>query len=172
MYQYSFANVDLILEMDYPNTQNPTKFKVTGYAAGENLINIARRAPIATTQFGAYGDMVVSMQRIRAGDMTFSVLMNAPENKYMQDFANYFQEQADADGELVTPIQAKLVDNMGKDVCDMTNGVILAMPAMSRGQTMNIVTWVVSFEKVIFERNTGGDLVQAGSETGSPTTNV
>ena len=52
MYQYSFANVDLIIEMDYPETQNPKKFKVTGYGAGENLVNIARRAPIATTQFG------------------------------------------------------------------------------------------------------------------------
>ncbi len=162
MYQYSFANVDLIVEMPYEGNQNPNEFKVTGYAAGENLINIARRAPIATTQFGAYGDMVVSMQRIRAGDMTFSVLMNAPENKYMQDFANYFQEQADADGQLITPIQAKLRDNMGKDVCDMTNGVVLAMPAMSRGQTMNIVTWVVSFEKVVFDRNTGADLDQLG----------
>jgi len=38
------------------------------------------------------------------------------------------------------------------------------MPAMSRGQTMNIVTWVVSFEKVVFDRNTGADLDQLGEE--------
>jgi len=164
MYQYSFANVDLILEMDYPGNVNPSSFKVTGYAAGENLITIARRAPIASTLFGAYGDMVVSMQRIRAGDLTFPVLMNAPENKYMQDYANYFQAQADADGELIFPIQAKMRDNMGKDVCDMTNGVILAMPAMSRGQTMNIVTWVVTFEKVVFDRNHGADLDNLGNQ--------
>lgn len=162
MYQYSFANVDLILEMDYSSNTNPSSFKVTGFGTGENLINISRRAPIANTQFGAYGDMVVSMQRIRAGDLAFPVLMNAPENKYMQDFANYFQAQADSNGQLITPIQGKLRDNMGKDVCDMTNGVILAMPAMSRGQSMNIVTWVVSFEKVTFERNHGADLDNLG----------
>ena len=162
MYQYSFANVDLIIDMPYAGNTNPSSFKVTGFGTGENLINIARRAPIATTMFGAYGDMVVSMQRIRAGDLTFPVLMNAPENKYMQDFANYFQAQADKDGQLVVPIQAKLRDNMGKDVANMTNGVILAMPAMSRGQSMNIVTWVVSFEKVTFERNHGADLDNLG----------
>ena len=159
MYQYSFANVDLLLSVpDVAGVGNPEVFKVTGYGTGENLINIVRRAPIATTQFGAYGDMVVSMQRIKAGDLSFPVLMNAPENKWLQDWANWFQEQADADGELVVPIQATMKDNMGKDVAVLTNGVILAMPAMSRGQTMNTVTWVLSFEKVTFSRNHGADL--------------
>jgi len=162
MYQYSFANVDLILTADYPGNANPKNFKVTGYGTGEGLINIMRRAPIANTQFGAYGDMVVSMQRIKAGDLSFPVLMNAKENKYLQDWANYFQEQADGSGELIEPIQAIMKDNMGKDVATMTNGVILAMPAMVRGQTMNTITWVISFEKVVYDRNHGADLEELG----------
>jgi len=161
MYQYSFANVDLILEV--PNASGDySGLKVQGFATGENLINIMRKAPIASTQFGAYGDMVVSMQRIRAGDLVFPVLMNAPENKILQDYANYFQAQADADGALIYPIQGKLTDNMGKDEAVLTNGVILAMPAMSRGQTMNVVTWVISFEKVVFTRNDGDDAANFG----------
>ena len=136
---------------------NPATFKVQGFGTGENLINVMRRAPISTTTFGAYGNMIANMQRIRAGDLSFPVLMNAPENKYLQDWANYFQEQADADGGLITPIQAKLVDNMGKDEATMENGVILAMPAMSRGQTMNTVTWVLTFETVLYKRELGGD---------------
>jgi len=161
MFQYSFANVDLILEIPSA-TGTVKKLSVRGFATGENLINIMRRAPIATTQFGAYGDMVVSMQRILAGDLTFPVLMNSEENKYLQDYANYFQSLADADGALVKPIQAKLKDNMGKDECTLTNGVILAMPAMSRGQTMNTVTWVLTFEKVEFERKFGADNTEIG----------
>ena len=159
MFQYSFANVDLIIDADYPGrpNANPASFKITGYGTGENLITAMRRAPIATTTLGAYGTMVVNMQRIRAGDLTFPVLMNAPENTYLQDWANYFQEQADSDGQLITPIQAKLVDNMGKDSATMSNGVILAMPAMTRGQTMNLVTWVITFEKMVFVRKEGGD---------------
>ena len=157
MYQYSFANVDLMLDVDYPGNTNPKSFKVQGFGTGEGLINIIRRAPIATTQFGAYGDMVVSMQRIRSGDLVFPVLMNAPENKYLQDFANYFQQQADDNGQLVKPIQARMVDNMGKDEATLDNGVILAMPAMVRGQNMNTVTWVLTFERVTFDRNTGAD---------------
>jgi hypothetical protein len=161
MYQYSFANVDLNLRIpDAGGTYE--ELKVTGFAAGENLINIARRAPIANTMFGAYGDMVVSMQRILAGDLTFPVLMNAPENKKLQDWANYFQAQADSDGELIFPIQATMVDNMGKDVATMVNGVILAMPAMIRGQVMNTVTWVLTFESVKFTREPGADLVSLG----------
>jgi hypothetical protein len=165
MYQYSFANTDLLIEADYPGrpASNPSNFKVTGFAAGEGLINIARRAPIATTLFGAYGDMVVSMQRIKGGDISFPLLMNAPENKYLQDWANAFQAAADSDdGALVQPIQVKMRDNMGKDVSDCINGVILAMPAMVRGQTMNTVNWVISFEKVTFDRNHGADLTNLG----------
>ena len=159
MYQYSFANTDLLVEMTYPGNTNPENFKIQGYAAGEGLINIQRRAPIATTMFGAYGDMVVSMMRIKGGDVAFPVLMNAPENKYLQDYANWFQEQADSDtGALIQPIQIKFRDNMGKDAATCTNGVILAMPGMVRGQTMNTVTWVISFEKVTFDRNHGADL--------------
>ena len=159
MYQYSFANVDLIIDADYPGrpSSNPSSFNVQGFATGENLINVTRRAPIATTTFGAYGDMVLNMQRIRAGDLTFPVLMNSPENKYLQDWANYFQQQADDSGQLITPIQAKLVDNMGNDSATMSNGIILAMPAMSRGQSMNTNTWVLTFESVVFSRGAGGD---------------
>ena len=97
-------------------------------------------------------------QRIKAGDLVFTVLMNSPENKALQDFANHFQELAFDSTQLVVPIQAKLKDNMGKDECLMTNGVVLAMPAMSRGQTMNTVTWVITFEKVDFTRDSGKDV--------------
>jgi hypothetical protein len=161
MYQYSFANVDLILTV--PDGKGGLdKVEIKGYGTGENLLSIARRAPIASTQFGAYGDMVVSMQRIRAGDLTFTVLMNAPENAKLQRYAEYFQSLADGDGKLVVPIQGDLIDNMGNDKAKMSNGVILAIPAMSRGQTMNTVTWVVTFERVVFERNEGGDLDNLG----------
>ena len=162
MYQYSFANVDLLLEIP-DSTGKYTTVDVKGFGTGENLINVMRRAPIATTQFGAYGDMVVSMQRIKAGDLTFPVLMNAPENKKLQDYANYFQAQANGDGKLIYPIQGTLVDNMGKDECVLTNGVILAIPAMSRGQTMNTVTWVITFEKTAFSREEGKDATDFGA---------
>lgn len=161
MYQYSFANVDLIL--DIPDAKGSyNSHRVRGFATGENLINVTRRAPIATTNFGAFGDMIVSMQRITAGDLVFPVFMNAPENKLLQDYCNYFQAQADSDGALVYPIQAKLVDNMGRDEAKMVNGVVLAMPSMSRGQTMNVVTWVITFEGVTFSRENGGDLSNLG----------
>ena len=156
MYQFSFANTDLILRI--PNSQGVYKtVSVTGFPTGENLINVMRRAPIATTQFGAYGDMIVSMQRIKAGDLTFPLLMHAPENTDFQNYANYFQAQADADGSLVYPIHGMMRDNMGKDKAIMRNGVILAIPAMSRGQTMNTVTWVLTFEQVNIVRPVGGD---------------
>lgn len=156
MFQYSFANTDLNLSVpDAVGTYNV--FKVTGFPTGENLISVTRRAPIATTQFGAYGDMVVSLQRIKAADLVFPLLMNAPENKILQDYVNYVQAQADADGAAIWPIQAKLTDNMGNDKVTLINGITLANPGMSRGQTMNTVPWVMTFEKGLFERGDGVD---------------
>lgn len=157
MYQYSFANVDLIMNVNYKGNKNKATFKIEGFAAGEGLIKIQRAANIATTVFGAYGDMVVNMHRNVSAGLSFNVLMNSPENKYLQDYANYFQAQANADGDLVSPIQATLIDNMGEDEVELTNGVILAMPAIIRGQTMNVVTWDFMFEKAIFHREIGKD---------------
>ena len=88
--------------------------------------------------------------------------MNAPENKILQDYANYFQAQADADGALIFPIQGKLRDNMGRDEVTLQNGVILAIPAMSRGQTMNTITWVITFESTNFRREDGDDADNIG----------
>jgi len=159
MKQYSFANVDLIIDADYPGrpSSNPASFKIKGFSTGENLINAMRKAPIASTTFDAFGEMIINMQRIRAGDLTFPVLMNAPENKYLQDWANYFQQQANADGQLINPIQAKIVDNMGADEVTMINGVVLAMPSLSRGQSVNTITWALTFETMSFVRDNGAD---------------
>ncbi len=161
MYQYSFANVDLLIQVpdasgDYQDVH------VSGYGTGENLISVTRRAPLANVMFGAYGDMVVSMQQIQAADLSFQILMNAPENKILQDYANYFHSLARKDGELVYPIQGFIKDNMGNDQVTLTNGVILQMPALSRGQTMSTNTWTLTFEKSDFLRGDGDDAQSLG----------
>ena len=161
MFQYSFSNVDLHLVL--PGVH--TGFKVEGFKAGEDLITIARKAPIATTDFSAYGDMVVSMQRNKSTDLVFPLLQNSRENKWLNEWANNFQAMADADGGLVNPIQAYLYDNMGEDEAQLTNGVILAIPAMSRGLTISTVTWVVSFEKGVITREGGGEIIGEGTGT-------
>jgi hypothetical protein len=159
MFQYSFANVDLILQIYNEDKRKYVPLTVTGYPAGDQLFTIARKAPIATTQFGAYGPMVVSMQRILAGDLSFTLLMNSPDNEALQKFANYFQGQAWADGEFIKPVQATMVDNMGNDKAYLANGVVIAMPAMVRGVNMNTVTWQITFESITFERkNADGNI--------------
>lgn len=154
MYQYSFANVDLLLEVP-DSTGAYKKLNVKGFPTGENLMSVTRRAPLAGVNFGAYGDMIVNMQRIRAGDLVFPTLVNSPENKVLQDYCNYFQDQADANGAIIFPIRGKIVDNMGSDKVTLTNGVILAVPAFSRGQTLGSNTWVITFEDTNFERGDG-----------------
>lgn len=161
LFQYSFATTDLVLAV--PDAAGVyDRFKVTGFPSGENLINVTRRAPIATTSFGAYGDMVVSMHLIKAADLVFPLLMNAPENKKLQDYVNYAQSLAGADGDLIYPIHGKLTDNMGNDEVTMHNGMVLAIPSMSRGQSVTSINWVVTFEKGIFLRGDGDDATNLG----------
>lgn len=156
MYQYSFSNVNLNINLGKAIGLNPTSFDVEGYKAGEDLLTIARKAPIAVTDFSAYGSMVVSMQRNLSVDVSFTLLQNSLENKYLQDYANYFQGLAHRGTELVKPITVNLTDNMGKDTAYCTGGVILAIPAVTRGLTVSTVTWVLSFEKGIIHREHGG----------------
>ena len=162
MYQYSFANVDLKINtknfLGHP--QDPTlgpDIDVKGFPTGESLISVTPRAPIAVTQYGAYGDMVVSMQRITSADLTFQLLHTAPENEWLQKWANYFHSLAHNTGisTIVNPLMATLTDNMGNDKVTLDDGVILAKPVMSRGQTVSTVTWVLTFEKATFDRGVG-----------------
>lgn len=155
MYQYSFANVDLNITIpDFAG--NDDVVTITGFPTGENLISAARRAPIATTTFGAYGKMIVNMHRIVAGDLSFPLLAGSDDNVKLQKWANNFQAQANSSTvALVPPLQASITDNMGNDKVTMTNGVVLAIPALVRGQTMNTVNWVISFEEMTFAREKG-----------------
>jgi len=165
MFQYSFANVDLQISMK-DNAPHPvdaslgSTLVVDGFTTGEGLITVAPRAPIAVTTYGAYGDMVVSMQRITSSDLSFTLLQNSPNNEWLQKWANHFQSLAFGGNALVTPLMATMTDNMGNDTATLTNGVILAKPVMSRGQTASTVTWVLTFETAVYDRGVGpGDAV-------------
>jgi len=150
MLQYSFSNVDLRLNL--PDIDDG--LTISGYSSGEGLITCTRRAPIAETTFGARGEMVVSMQRIIAGDLTFSLLMASSDNAKLQQYANKFQGLAKTGtSEFPSAIGATMKDKMGDDQCHMFNGVILAMPAMTRGQIASVVTWTITFESMIFLRD-------------------
>ena len=128
---------------------------MTGFTTGEGLITVAPRAPIAVTQYGAYGDMVVSMQRITSVDLSFQLLQNSPNNQWLQDWANHFHSLAHGGTDVVVPLMATLNDNMGNDIVTMDNGVILAKPMLSRGQTVSTVTWVLTFEHGTYKRGVG-----------------
>ncbi len=157
MFTYSFSNTDLILKLKSQSVDKT--IKVEGFKAGDDLITIARKAPIATTDFSAYGDMVVSMQRNLSVDLIFPLLQNSLENEYLQKWSNDFQSSAyEFDGTYITPIQGSCVDNMGKDKAFLSNGVILAIPALMRGLTVSTVTWVISFEAGKIIREVGGNL--------------
>jgi len=159
MYQYSFANTSLHVDkMVFPGSTNPPAFKVDGYKAGEDLITIARMAPIATPDFTAYGKMVVSLQRNRSTAVGISLLMNSEENTYFQDWANYLQSVSDSDtGDIFTPIDMTFTDVMGNDKVNLHNGVILNMPAITRGLTVSVVKWNFIFEEGVFARGIGKD---------------
>ena len=156
MFSYSFTNVDLMLSIPKGN-KKPVAHIISGFPGGDNLITASRRAPVAATQFGAYGEMVVSMQRIVAGDLTFTLLANSPQNQALQDYVNTFQSLAFNGGTQPKPIQGTIFDNMGNDTVELTNGVILAVPAFTRGLTMSTVTWVLTFEELNVVRESGED---------------
>lgn len=158
MYQYSFSNVTLALLVPQKGSTAKAPLAIRGFGTGEQLITCMRKAPIASTQFGAYGDMIASMHRNRAGDLVFPVLMNAPENAILQKYANDFQASASSGTGYVDTIDGTVVDTMGLDNVTLQNGIIMAIPAVVRGQNMSVVTWVITFETMNINRVPGIDL--------------
>lgn len=154
MFQYSFANVDLMIEdADFAGNKSgiPSSFRIESYPTGNALIKAARMQATATMDFSAYGEGVVSMHRIKAGTLAFPVLAYGQENVWLSEWVNYFQSQADSDGQPVKPLSAIITDNMGNDTVRCSGGVILGHPLFSRGQQAGTNEWVFTFNLMEFD---------------------
>lgn len=141
MKQYSFYNVDLLLD----------GIPVTGFTDNNSIISAGRTNVQHTKVIGARGEMSVATIADRSGRIVFTLLQTSDYNAVLNSRATLSQNTG-LSGNRATfdPIQALMNDKMGLALVTGVNGFIPVMPAIVRGTGIVSLSWTIEFEQIWF----------------------
>lgn len=141
MKQYSFYNVDLLLD----------GIPVTGFTDNNSIISAGRTNVQHTKVIGARGEMSVATIADRSGRIVFTLLQTSDYNAVLNSRAILSQNTGlSGNRSTFQPIQAFMNDKMGLTVVSGVNGFIPVMPAIIRGTGIVSLSWTIEFEQIWF----------------------
>lgn len=141
MKQYSFYNVDLLLD----------GIPVTGFTDNNSIISAGRTNVQHTKVMGARGEMSVATIADRSGRIVFTILQTSDYNAVLNSRAILSQNTGlSGNRETFQPIQGFMNDKMGLTVVSGVNGFIPVMPAIIRGTGIVSLSWTIEFEQIWF----------------------
>lgn len=134
MSPYSFANCVVIIN----------GVELTGWADGDDAIDVKRNADSASHKIGAGGSMMVSLSTDKSGEFSFKLQQTAASNGYLSDLAN--RQEAGAD--TFVPVNVLMQDTFRQDRASGTIGYMKKPADMTRGVQGNNQEWVIVVEKL------------------------
>lgn len=134
MRRYSFSDTIVIIN----------GVEITGWADGDDVIQIKRRADAATDKVGAGGSMMVSISADKSGEATFKLQQTSPSNKYLTALA----EAQQSSGELFVPTELLFQDSYRNDMAFGTHGYIKKQSDISRGTAAGTQEWTIVVERL------------------------
>ena len=134
MKRYSFADTITIVN----------GVEITGWADGDDVIDIERRNDSITDRVGAGGEMMVSVGTDKSGSIKFKLLQTSPSNTYLISLMA-LQEAA---GALFVPVFVKFQDTYRQDLAIGTQGYLKKPAKMTRGAQGNTQEWEVVVERL------------------------
>ncbi len=141
MKQYSFYNVDLLLD----------GIPVTGFIDNNSIISAGRTNVQHTKVIGARGEMSVATIADRSGRIVFTLLQTSDYNATLNSRAILSQNTGlSGNRQTFDPIQGLMNDKMGLALVTGVNGLIPVMPAIVRGTGIVSLSWTVEFEQIWF----------------------
>ncbi|MGF6139039.1 hypothetical protein [Pseudomonas laurylsulfatiphila] len=141
MKQYSFYNVDLLLD----------GIPVTGFTDNNSIISAGRTNVQHTKVIGARGEMSVATIADRSGRIVFTILQTSDYNAVLNSRAILSQNTGlSGNRQTFDPIQGLMNDKMGLALVTGVNGFIPVMPAIVRGTGIVSLSWTVEFEQIWF----------------------
>jgi hypothetical protein len=141
MKQYSFYNVDLLLD----------GIPVTGFTDNNSIISAGRTNVQHTKVIGARGEMSVATIADRSGRIVFTLLQTSDYNATLNSRAILSQNTGlSGNRQTFDPIQGLMNDKMGLALVTGVNGFIPVMPAIVRGTGIVSLSWTVEFEQIWF----------------------
>ena len=134
MRPYSFQNTVVIVN----------GVEITGWADGDDVIDIKRRTDSASDKVGADGKMMVSISADKSGEITFKLQQTSSSNKFLMALTA-LQEAA---GTNFVPVTVLFQDTYRNDMAAGTVGYLKKPADMTRGTQAQNTEWVIVVERL------------------------
>lgn len=134
MKRYSFLDTIMIVNGN----------EITGWAEGEDLIDIERRNPSVSDKVGAGGEMMASVSADKSGMVKIKLQQTSSSNRLLSDIVD-LQESAGSNFE---PISLRFSDTYRQDYASGTQGYIVKPASMKRGATATNIEWEFVVERL------------------------
>ena len=134
MRPYSFQNTVMLVN----------GVEITGWADGDDVINISRRTDSASDKVGADGRMMVSISADRSGEITFKLQMTSSSNRYLSSLIA-LQEAGAAK---FVPVTVMFQDTFRQDLATGTIGYLKKPADLTRGSQAGNTEWTCVVERL------------------------
>jgi hypothetical protein len=148
MRAYSFQNTVVIVN----------GVEITGWADGDDVIEIKRRVDSASDKVGAGGNMMVSISADKSGEITFKLQQTSSSNKYL----NGLLQLQEAAGAQFTPVTVLFQDTYRQDMATGTVGYVKKPADLGRGAQGNTQEWTIVVERLDLIYGDSPDMIPAG----------
>jgi hypothetical protein len=118
--------------------------EITGWADGDDVIEISRRSDSASDKVGAGGEMMVSVSADKSGDVKIKLQQTSVSNSFLTGIVA-LQE---AGGSEFIPVFIKFMDTYRNDMAIGSNGYIKKPADMKRGAQGNNTDWEFVVERL------------------------
>jgi len=118
--------------------------EITGWAEGDDVIDIQRANDPISHKIGSDGSMLVTVSADRSGSAVFKLQQTSGSNRYLQSLVDR-QEAAGSD---FVPINFRFQDTYRQDMASGTTGYMKRPSNMTRGAQANTQEWEVVVENL------------------------
>lgn len=131
---YSFQNTVMLVN----------GVEITGWAEGDDVIDIARRSDSASDKVGADGTMMVSISADKSGEFKFKLQQTSSSNKYLMGLCALQEGGA----KTFVPVNVLFQDTYRNDMATGTVGYIKKPTDVQRGAQAGNQEWTVVVERL------------------------
>lgn len=119
--------------------------EITGWAEGDDVIDIQRRNDSISDQVGASGEMMISVSADKSGEITIKLQQTSSSNKYLMGLMA-LQESAIAS--TFVPCALSFLDTYRQDLGAGVLGYIKKPSGLTRGTAGNTQEWQFVVERL------------------------
>lgn len=118
--------------------------EISGWADGDDVIDIKRLSKSATHKIGMMGDMFVSLSADRSAQCDLKLSALSSSNAYLESLVSQQENGADT----FTPVTILFQDTYRQDRAAASAGYLEKPADMKRGTTAGDQTWTIIVEKL------------------------